>query len=58
MYLMEIFAFIPSRYLGGCRPHVFIKMQKSEILTRVDWDAQYNSKRNQGGVRDSNSEIQ
>lgn len=28
------------------------------INNRVDWDAQYNSKRNQGGVRDSNSEIQ
>lgn len=58
MSLMEVFAFTPSNYLGGCRSRVVIKMQKLEILTCIDWDAQYNSKRNQGGVCNSNSEIQ
>lgn len=57
MSLTEPFAFIPSRYLKGHKFHVLIRMQKSEILTRIYWHTQYNSKRNQGGVRNSDSKI-
>lgn len=57
MSLTEPFAFILGRYLKGHKFHVLIRMQKSEILTRIYWHTQYNSKRNQGGVRNSDSKI-
>lgn len=55
--LIKLFAFTPVVYLKGHRFNAFIKKQKAEILTCVHWDTQYNSKRNQGGVCNSNPKI-
>lgn len=55
--LINLFSFTPAVYLKGHRFNVFIKMQKTENLTCIHWDTQYNSKRNQGGVGNSNPKI-